>query len=252
MSRFIIKKVLLTTFSFVFILAIWWIVSKFIFSENNSLMPSPKDVFMTFITDIKNGTLILNIWKSLLRVLIGFGIASIAGIILGLAIGLVPFIYIILESIINFLKNIPPIAWIPLAILWFGIGELSKIYIIAYSAFFPILLNTIFGVRSIDKILLKMAKNMQLNKFYFIKEIIIPASLPSIFTGLRIGMGTGWMALIAAEMIGATSGLGFMIEESRQLLLVSRVIVGILSIGFCGFICDKILQYIEKKLVPWI
>jgi sulfonate transport system permease protein len=252
MSRFIIKKVLLTTFSFVFILAIWWIVSKFIFSENNSLMPSPKDVFMTFITDIKNGTLILNIWKSLLRVLIGFGIASIAGIILGLAIGLVPFIYIILESIINFLKNIPPIAWIPLAILWFGIGELSKIYIIAYSAFFPILLNTIFGVRSIDKILLKMAKNIKLNKLYFLKEIIIPASLPSIFTGLRIGMGTGWMALIAAEMIGATSGLGFMIEESRQLLLVSRVIVGILSIGFCGFICDKILQSIEKKLITWI
>jgi sulfonate transport system permease protein len=184
--------------------------------------------------------------------LIGFGIASIAGIILGLAIGLVPFIYIILESIINFLKNIPPIAWIPLAILWFGIGELSKIYIIAYSAFFPILLNTIFGVRSIDKILLKMAKNIKLNKLYFLKEIIIPASLPSIFTGLRIGMGTGWMALIAAEMIGATSGLGFMIEESRQLLLVSRVIVGILSIGFCGFICDKILQSIEKKLITWI
>jgi sulfonate transport system permease protein len=252
MSRFIIKKVLLTTFSFVFVLAIWWIFSEFIFLGNNSLMPSPKDIFITFIIEIKNGTLILNIWKSLLRVLIGFGIASIAGIILGLAIGLVPFIYIILESIINFLKNIPPIAWIPLAILWFGIGESSKIYIIAYSAFFPILLNTIFGIRSIDKILLKMAKNMQLNKFYFIKEIIIPASLPSIFTGLRIGMGTGWMALIAAEMIGATSGLGFMIEESRQLLLVSRVIVGILSIGFCGFICDKILQYIEKKLVPWI
>jgi len=130
-----------------------------------------------------------------------------------------------------------------LAILWFGIGEGSKIYIIAYSAFFPIILNTIFGVRSIDNILLKMGKSMGLKRYEFFKEIILPGALPSIFTGLRIGIGTAWMALIAAEMIGATSGLGYMIEESRQLLLIPRVILGMLCIGLCGFLCDKILGY---------
>ena len=152
-----------------------------------------------------------HIFISVSRVIIGFSIAGFLGVSLGLLIGCFKSMFEFFNPLIQFLKSIPPIAWIPLAILWFGIGEASKIYIIAYGAFFPIVLNTIFGVRSIDKTLLKMAKSMGLNGFILFKEIIFPGVLPSILTGLRIGMGVGWMCLIAAEMIGATSGLGYMI-----------------------------------------
>ena len=240
---------IISLFSILFFLGIWEVFSHI--QPFTPILVPPEEVIKTLIFELNRGELINHILKSFLRIFIGFSLAAVIGIPLGLFMGWYPFVFQFFNGLINFLKSIPPIAWIPLAILWFGIGESSKIYIIAYSAFFPIVLNTIFGVRSIDKTLLKMAKSMGLKGYNLFKEIIFPASLPSIFTGVRIGIGTAWMALIAAEMIGATSGLGYMIEESRQLLLIPKVMLGMITIAFCGFLCDKVLEWLQKKIIPW-
>lgn len=233
------------------ILLIWKLISFFGLASS-LILPPPESVITAFLSEIKTGDLLKHIGVSVFRVLLGFGIASVVGISLGLLMGWFRLARNFFDSIIELLRPIPPIAWIPLAILWFGIGESSKVYLIAYGAFFPIVLNTILGVESIDKKLLLLAKSMNLRGFELFKEVILPASFPSIFTGLRIGLGVGWMCLIAAELIAAQSGIGYMIEESKMLLLTNRVILGMIIIGFLGFLADRILRLIEKKFVHWI
>lgn len=229
-----------------FALIIWKIIAL------KAILPPPETIIEVLLLELKQGILLRHMLISLFRVSIGFSLAIIIGIPLGLLIGMFKPIFNLLNGLIGALKSIPPIALIPLAILWFGIGEFSKIYIIAYGVFFPIILNTIFGVKSIDKNLIKMAKSMNLKRFKMFKEVILPGALPSIMNGLRIGLGVGWMCLVAAEMIGATSGLGFMIEESRLLLLIPKVILYMAIIGILGYITDKFFLLIEKKFIPWI
>ncbi|MDD5146021.1 MAG: ABC transporter permease [Candidatus Pacebacteria bacterium] len=251
MKKYKIPKQLIYFSGPLIILIIWKLISYF--SLVSSLMlPSPESVMSVFLSEIKKGDLLRHVGVSVFRVLMGFGLASVVGISLGLLMGWFELARKFFDSIIEFLRPIPPIAWIPLAILWFGIGELSKIYLIAYGAFFPIVLNTILGVRSIDRKLLLLAKSMNLKGFELFKEVILPASFPSIFAGLRIGLGVGWMCLIAAELIAAQSGIGYMIEESKMLLLTNRVILGMIIIGFLGFLADRIIRLIEKKFVHWV
>lgn len=246
----LIPKRILPILGILFVLISWKVITL-LNLVNEVILPPPESVIRVLLLDLKNGNLLNHILISLFRVITGFSLAAVIGVTIGLLMGWFKFISDLLSSLIESLKSIPPIAWIPLAILWFGIGEISKIYIIAYGAFFPIVLNTIFGIKSIDKNLLRMAESMNLKGFKLFKEVIFPGALPSILTGLRIGLGIGWMCLIAAEMIGATSGLGYMIEKSRLLLLIPRVILGMITIGFLGFISDRLLQRLERKLIPW-
>jgi len=245
------KKGLIYFLGPLIILFIWKIVTFFGFVKS-VILPSPESIIQALIFELQNGYLIKNIVVSIFRVFSGFAIALIIGIPLGLLMGWFKGVRKFFDGLIEILRPIPPIAWIPLAILWFGIGELSKIYVIAYGAFFPIVLNSILGVKSIDSNLLKLAKSMNLKGFKLFKEVIFPGSLPSIFTGLRIGLGVGWMCLIAAELIAAQSGLGYMIEESRLLLLTSRVILGMLIIGLLGFLSDRLIRFFEKRLIHWL
>jgi sulfonate transport system permease protein len=152
---------------------------------------------------------------------------------------------------IQILKPIPPIAWIPLVILWMGIGEASKVFLIFLGGFFTILLNVIDGIRYTDKKLLEVASVMETPKKKYILHLVIPAAFPSIFTGLRVAMGTCWTCVVAAELVASSSGVGYMISNARNFGRMDIVIIGMISIGIVGKVMDVILMQIEKRVLSW-
>jgi sulfonate transport system permease protein len=213
------------------------------------LLPPPTLVAKTCWEMAISGELFQHLYISLLRVLEGFGAASAAGLIFGVTIGLSPKIDHLTDLIIQLIKPIPPISWIPLAILWLGIGELSKVYIIFLGAFFPVLVNTIDGIRQTDKKYIELAHVLEVSRKRLIWQVILPGALPAIMTGLRVGLMVGWMCVVAAELIAASSGVGFLIMNARLLSQTDQVLVGMIAIGAMGKILDEILKYIEKRLI---
>lgn len=237
-------------FCVLFLLLFWKLGSLCCFTP--VMLPPPEAVFISFLRELKRGTILIHVGVSFYRVMLAFLISSASGVMLGLLMGWVAPVRRAIEPLVEIFRPIPPIAWIPLAILWFGIGESSKIFVITYGMIFPITLNTIHGVRSIDENLIKLARSMGLKRLNLLKEVILPGALPSILTGMRIGLGVGWMCLIASELIAASSGIGFMIEESKMLLLTDRVIMGMLLIGALSLITNGIMQKIERRLISWV
>lgn len=215
-------------------------------------MPAPMAIVDTTLDYIKNGKLWTNITVSFLRVLKGFGVGLAAGFLVGILSALFPKFEAFTDLVIQILRPIPPIAWIPLAILWFGIGEESKVFIIFLGAFFPIFLNTAEGVKSIDSKYFELAQVYEVPKPMLIWQIVIPGALPSIMTGIRLGVGNAWVCVVAAEMIGAVSGVGHMLSDGRSLSRPDIVILGMLIVGIVGKIMDDILKLIHKKLITWI
>ena len=232
------------------VIAIWKIVT-YLRLFNPVILPSPESIGQAFLSELISGELLKHIQISLYRVFLGFGIASAMGISLGLLIGWSEKAKSFVDPIVEIVRPIPPMAWIPLSILWFGIGELPKIFIIILGVFFPVLTNTVVGVKSIEKGLLKLARSMGLKGFTLFKEVIVVGASPFIITGLRIGLGFGWMCLVTAELIAAQAGLGYMIEEAKMLLLTNKVILGMLTIGFLGILIDRLIMRLEKIVLPW-
>jgi ABC-type nitrate/sulfonate/bicarbonate transport system permease component len=198
-------------------------------------------------------SLFMHCFESLLRVAAGFIMAVVLGITSGILIGWLRFLRNMLTPIIETIRPIPPLAWIPLAILWFGIGFKSAAFIIFLGCFFPILLSTISGVLSVDKILIEAAKTLgaKENKIFF--NVLVPAATPSIFTGIRIGLGIGWMTLVAAEFTGVKSGygLGYMIMVARDIQRPDLVIGGMATIGLMGYLLDAALRMLEARMLKW-
>jgi sulfonate transport system permease protein len=232
-------------------LIILWQVLSLVGLIKPLTLPSPSRIAVTFWQMLVSGELPLNIGVSLLRVLEGFSLAAFLGLSLGIAVCLSPNLYRWTDFIIQALKPIPPIAWIPLAILWFGIEESSKIYIIFIGAFFPILINTIEGVRNTDQKFVELAKVLEVSRWKFVGRMLIPGALPSIMTGLRVGLASAWMCVVAAELIAASSGVGYMIMDARQLSQTDVVLVGMITIGIIGKLMDDLLRHLEQKLVSW-
>ncbi len=215
------------------------------------ILPPPSQVALTFWGLLKSGAMARHIGISVLRVLEGFGIAAILGLSLGITIGLSRTLDRLTDLIIQVMKPIPPIAWIPLAILWFGIGEQSKVYIIFLGAFFPIIINTIDGIRQTDHKFVEVARLLAVPRVRFIGQVIIPGALPAIMTGIRVGLMVAWMCVVAAELIAASSGIGYLIMDARQLSQSDVVLVGMISIGVIGKLMDSIIKQLEKRLVGW-
>ena len=215
-------------------------------------MPAPMTIVNTTIQYIKNGKLFTNIGVSFIRVLEGFGVALAAGLVIGIAVSVSAKFDVFTDLVIQILRPIPPIAWIPLAILWFGIGQSSKIFIIFMGAFFPIFLNTAEGVKSIDSRFFELSRVYEVKKIELIKKVIIPGALPSIMTGIRLGISNAWVCVVAAEMIGATSGVGFMLSDGRSLSRPDIVIIGMLIVGIVGKLMDDVMKFIHRKLITWI
>ncbi|MBR6222906.1 MAG: ABC transporter permease [Lachnospiraceae bacterium] len=214
-------------------------------------MPAPEIILKDAFEKIQDGILLKHISVSFLRVLEGFLIAAVAALILGVLIGLNKYFERFTELVLQILKPIPPIAWIPLAILWFGIGESSKLYIIFYGAFFPILLNTVDGIHNVDKRYLELARVYEVDKWRLTWKMILPGALPSILTGIRVGLGNAWVCVVAAEMIAATKGVGYMLSNGRSMSRADDVILAMLLIGIVGKIMDDILKVISKRIMKW-
>jgi sulfonate transport system permease protein len=218
---------------------------------NPVLLPAPSQIALTFRDLLKSGALAHHIGISVLRVLEGFGIAALLGLGLGVAIGLSRTLDRLTDLIIQVVKPIPPIAWIPLAILWFGIGEQSKVYIIFLGAFFPIVINTIDGIRQTDHKFVEVARILVVPRSRFVRQVVIPGALPAIMTGLRVGLMVAWMCVVAAELIAASSGIGYLIMDARQLSQSDVVLVGMLTIGVIGKLMDSLIKRLERRLIGW-
>jgi ABC-type nitrate/sulfonate/bicarbonate transport system permease component len=194
-----------------------------------------------------------HIYHSLLRVFWGYLAALVVAIPLGIAMGWSRSLSAALEPIMEMLRPIPPLAWIPIAILWFGIGNRSAAFIIFLGAFFPILLNTVSGVRTIDPLLIEAARTLNATRRFIFLKVLLPGAFPSIFTGLRIGLGIGWMTLVAAEFTGVRQGygLGYMIMTARDIQRPDQIVAGMAVIGAIGLCIDVGLNFLERVLLNW-
>ena len=197
------------------------------------------------------GGLFSDVASSLLRVSVGFLLACGLGIAVGVLLSISPFLSRQVTAIIELLRPIPPIAWIPLGILWFGIGDGAAFFIVCLGGFFPIFTNTYLGITSVKMMHINSARCLGAGRWLIVTDILLPAALPSIFAGLRTSIGVAWMSLIAAELVGAQSGLGYMIQLNRILLNTENVIGGMIMIGLVGLLMNRAIIAVEQKLIPW-
>lgn len=216
----------------------------------NNYFPSVFQILQALLKNLSNKAIYLDIGTSLLRILIGFSIASIVGICLGLILAYDRRLKDI-KLYIELLRPIPPIAWIPISIILFGLGNSSAYFIVFLGAFFPIFTNTYFGAVSMPTIYKNIALSFEIGKVKYFIKILFFFTLPYIFTGLKIGIGMAWMSVIAAELIGAQSGLGYFIQLNRLLLQTDNVIIGMMFIGVIGYLLQKIIEFMEKMLIVW-
>lgn len=232
------------------LLALWQLLAE-LGAINAFLLPAPTQVLQAYYDAISSGVLFQDIAASLLRVMVGFVLASICGVTLGVVLGWAPTISDFVKPVIEGLRPIPAIAWTPIAILWFGIGNGPGYFLVFIGAVFPIFVNTYAAVRNIDRNQINAALCLGANTRLVIFDVLIPASLPVIFPGLRIGLGIGWMCVVAAELIAAQSGLGYEIQQSRVLLQTQNVLVGMITIGIIGFLMSVAMGHIERRLMKW-
>ena len=212
------------------------------------LLPSPVAVFQATLELGQNGILFQHILASLVRVFAGFGLAVLVAVPMGFVLGRYRRLQEAFNPIIQILRPISPIAWIPLAILWFGIGDKPAIFIIFITTFFPVLVASITSVRNIEPIYVKTAVNFGASDRDILIKIILPATFPHVFVSLRIALGTAWVIIVAAEMVGMRSGLGFLILDARNFLRTDMVVAGMLTIGLVGFALDRIMVSIENRI----
>lgn len=215
---------------------------------NVTLLPSPKTVVETIVRMIADGSLWSHISASLVRIGLGFLAGAAAGVVIGILMGIFPKFDKAMTLFVGILRPIPIIALIPIFILWLGIGEESKITIIILGTFWPVLINTIHGVKSVDKKLLELSKVLKKGNVRTLIHIIIPSAFPMIFTGIRLGAGNSLVCVITAEMIAASQGLGYLIMYARQMSQPAVVLVGIFTIGVVGLLIDTLFKYIEKLI----
>ena len=240
------SKIVKTSISIAIILLIWTVITKMEL-VSSYVLPSPSKVFNSFIKMLQSGEIFEEIYISYLRVLQGFFIATLLAFLLAMVRVTLPKYNDYYESIVQFLKNVPPLSLIPLLIFWLVIGETTKISIIVLTSFFPIYLNTVKGFESCDKKLLEVGQVYGYSKVSSFFKIRLPYAMSDILVGMRVGLGYSWRAIIGAEMIAASTGLGHMILFAQQMSRTDKVIVGILVIGVIGYITDRVFALIIDK-----
>ncbi|PLP93056.1 taurine ABC transporter permease [Pseudomonas sp. FFUP_PS_473] len=236
------------------LLAIWWAVTAAEWIEP-LFLPSPAAVLSKAWLLLTQGYMESTLWQhlgaSLGRIGLALGAAIVSAIPIGIAIGHNRIARGILDPLIEFYRPIPPLAYLPLIVIWCGIGELSKVLLIYLAIFAPIAIATATGVRTVDPTKLRAAQSLGATRAQLIRHVILPSALPDILTGVRIGLGVGWSTLVAAELIAATSGLGFMVQSAAQFLVTDVVVLGILVIALIAFALEMSLRALQRKLVPW-
>lgn len=249
-ARARLGKIVLPMIVIVLVIAIWWVV---VVETESAIFPTPWQVVAGAVELARDGTLWEHIGASLFRVGTGFALALAVGVPLGLWMGWVGGVYRTLNPIFQMLRPISPIAWIPLAILWFGVGDVSPIFLIFISSVFPMIVQTTSGVHTIERRYLRAAANFGVSRFVLFRRVVIPAVLPEIIVGMRIGIGVAWLVVVAAEMIALRSGLGYLIMDSRNagnrydLVIASMIIIGVI-----GLLLDGTTRLLERlKTVKW-
>ncbi|VVO24139.1 Putative aliphatic sulfonates transport permease protein SsuC [Pseudomonas fluorescens] len=236
------------------LLIIWWAVTATGVIEP-LFLPPPSAVlqkgWLLATTGYMDSTLWQHLNASLSRIGLGLGFAVLTAVPVGIAIGSNRIARGILDPLIEFYRPIPPLAYLPLIVIWCGIGELSTVLLIYLAIFAPIAIATATGVRTVDPAKLRAAQSLGATRAQLIRHVILPSALPDILTGVRIGLGVGWSTLVAAELIAATSGLGFMVQSAAQFLVTDVVVLGILVIALIAFAMEMGLRALQRKLVPW-
>jgi ABC-type nitrate/sulfonate/bicarbonate transport system permease component len=215
------------------------------------LLPSPLAVVEAIVDLAKDLELFEHAAISVGRMVVSIALASALAMPLGLMMGLHPRFERIVDPTLELLRPISGIAWIPLALFIFGIGNALPVFIMTYAAFFPILVGTIAGVRTVDRRLIDAARTMGVPRGAIVRRVVIPAALPSLLVALRLGIALSWTAVVAAELIGAPSGLGYAVEWYRELLATPQVMSFIAMIGVIGYLCDVGVRWLNAKLTPW-
>jgi ABC-type nitrate/sulfonate/bicarbonate transport system permease component len=215
-------------------------------------LPPFSSIAANFAEEAITGRMAIHLQYSLIRFGAGFLVAASIGVPLGILIGWHGTLRQLIEPFVELLRPIPPIAWIPISLLWFGIGLTSKAFIVFIGALFPILLNTIFGVVSVERVLLEAAMTLgAVKEATLIRKVVIPAAMPSILTGLKVGLGVGWMCIVAAEMVAANFGLGYMIIEARWIHDLPLVITYMLAISLVAYSIDFGFRIAEGRILRW-
>lgn len=234
----------------VLLLLFWqWLVNRGVYTRGQ--LPAPVDVWRAAEQLNEAGELWANVRVSLVRVGWGFGIGSLIAIALGLLVGLSRLADALLSPTIGAFRAIPSLAWVPLLILWMGIGEQPKLTLIAIGAFFPVFTSLVGGIRQIDRKLIEVGYAYGLRRLALARSILLPASLPSLLTGLRIGLAQAWLFLVAAELIGAFSGLGYLLTEGQNAGRADIILLSIISLALIGKGTDLLLQWVERWLLRW-
>jgi sulfonate transport system permease protein len=234
----------------VMVIAVWQ-VSSSVGLLSDSVLPSPLAVLRAGWRLTLSGELPRNVAVSFTRAMAGLVIGGGVGFLFGLANGVSKWSDLLTDSTLQMVRNVPHLALIPLIILWFGIGEEAKVFLVALGVFFPIYANTLHGVRSVDPQLIEMAKSYGMSRADMFRRVILPGSLPSIFVGLRYGLGIMWLTLIVAETIAAQSGIGYMAMQAREFMLIDVVVLSILIYSLLGKLADVVARALERACLSW-
>lgn len=235
-------------------IVLWWLAAELKLVPP-LFLPAPADVLHQFTAVARDGfvdaTLAQHAGASLMRIGLALLAALLTAVPVGFGLGLSPILRGIFDPVIEFYRPIPPLAYLPLVVIWFGIGEFSKVLLIYLAMFGPIAIATAAGVKAVPHDRLRAAQSMGAKRTQILRLVVLPNALPEILTGLRIGLGAGWSTLVAAELVAATRGLGFMIQSASQFLVTDIVVMGILVIAVIAFALELVVRGIERFLTPW-
>ncbi|WP_311790914.1 MULTISPECIES: taurine ABC transporter permease TauC [Pantoea] len=245
----------LSLLSLALLLLIWWSVTA-LGLISPLFLPAPQQVLSKLLLiaspqGFMDATLWQHLAASLTRMLVALFAAAAIGIPVGIAMGLSPAVRGLLDPLIELYRPVPPLAYLPLMVIWFGIGETSKILLIYLAIFAPVTLSTLAGVRNTQQVRIRAAQSLGASRWQLLRWVILPGALPEILTGLRIGLGVGWSTLVAAELIAATRGLGFMVQSAGEFLATDVVLAGIAVIALIAFTLELGLRALQRRLTPW-
>jgi len=232
----------------------WWSLSVLGVFPRFAL-PSPGDVYHAFTSTVSTGYLSVTLQQDLVSSVLRVGVAFLGAVLIGTAVGVLMaesrFIFGLIDPFLQFLRPIPPLAFIPLFVVWFGIGELPKVLLILVSTLPVIIINTISGVRGAPRQRVEVAQCLGATRGEILRHVVLPSALPEIFTGMKVGVGVAWSTLVAAELIAAQRGLGWLVEQAGQELQTAIVVVGIIVIGIVGYLMELAIRSLERAVVPW-
>ncbi|MFH5181622.1 ABC transporter permease [Paenibacillus sp. TAB 01] len=232
------------------VLVVWQIASELGWLSKQ-LFPTPLAIAQAFGKLAQSGELNDHLTISLQRVALGFGLGGALGLLFGIVVGLFRFSEKALDPTVQMIRMVPHLAVAPLFVLWFGIGETGKVLLIAKGAFFPLYINTFLGIRGVDNKLFEVTRVLGYNRWKQIIQLVLPASLSNVLLGVRLSIGVAWLGLVVVEIMGSTSGIGYMMSDARQFSKTSIVFVGILIFALLGMITDWLVRLLERRLLHW-